>query len=631
LTGPSPPRLRLGIDADYGARSDAELLDAYAGSGDARAFEVIVRRHGPMVLGVCRRVLRHDHDADDAFQATFLVLAHKAKSVSPSAALAAWLHGVARRTSLRARSRAARRAAVERQVPPRTADPAPAELDPALDEELGRLPERYRVPIVLCDLEGRLRSDVAAALGCAEGTLSARLTRGRRLLADRLRCRGVTVPAALAATAVAESLVSAAARFALPPIGTQGVSPNVGSLAKGVMTVMALKKLVMLGAIVVALVAAGLAVGAVGRNPAPAPVPGPVVQEPPPRAPAQPVTLKGHTKAVSAVTWAANGKAMATASDDRTVRVWDAGTGKQTASLTGVAREGYGGPVVAFTADLKVVAVNYWGAITIRTVADDKVIARIDPILDRGQKSAFRPDVFALAFSPDGKQLATAGSVAAVGGGHGLPGGIVVVWDAETGKLVHKSDVLSTAASSVGWSADGKRYVAGTNGAGGELPEAGEVRVWDAETGRSLHSFKVKPEVNQGEWASAGDVAFAPDGKRVAAPVTAGSRGAPAGLLIDDTGASVRVWDLETGKGTQPVKGLKASVGRVAFSPNGKLLATAGGDKMVRVWDAESGKELAALPGPDRVTVVAFSPDGTLLAAGSRDGSVRIIPVTAAK
>jgi len=239
--------------------------------------------------------------------------------------------------------------------------------------------------------------------------------------------------------------------------------------------------------------------------------------------------------------------------------------------------------------------------------------------------------VFAMAFSPDGKRLATAGSIAAVGGRHGLPGGIVIVWDAETGKIVHQSDKLSTAASSVVWSTDGKQYAAGTNGAGGELQEAGEVRVWDAEKGKLLHSFKVKPEVDYGEWASAGDVAFTPDGKRVAAPVTAGSRGAPAGLLIEDTGASVAVWELATGKSTQPVKGLKASVGRVVFSPDGKRLATAGSDKIVRLWEMETGKELAALPYPDQVNVVAFSPSGKSLAGGSQDGSIRIWAVPATK
>lgn len=338
----------------------------------------------------------------------------------------------------------------------------------------------------------------------------------------------------------------------------------------------------------------------------------------------EPVILKGHTSRVSTVAWADDGNSLAAASDDRSIRVWESVTGKQLADLQGIARTGYGGPVVAFTADLKRVAVNYWGKIAISTLPDSKLLTQIDPVLDRGQKSAFRPDVFAMAFSPDGKRLATGGSTAAVGGRHGLPGGIVIVWDTESGRIVHQSDKLSTAASSVTWSADGSLLVAGTSGAGGELQEAGEVWIWDAETHKPLHHFSVKPKTNYGEWASAADVAISPDGKRVAVPITAGSRGAPAGIIIEDTGAAVRVWELESGKDTEPVKGLKVAVQGVVFSPDGKRLATAGGDMVVRVWDLETGKQLAALPSPDRIEAVAFSPDGKSLAAGSKDGTVRI-------
>lgn len=340
--------------------------------------------------------------------------------------------------------------------------------------------------------------------------------------------------------------------------------------------------------------------------------------------PAAPVALKGHEKGVTTIVWSADGQTLATASDDRQVLFWNPATGETTRTMRDVAATGYGGPVVAFTSDLQLLAVNYWGDITIRSVADGRKIASIDPILDRGQRSAFRPDVYAMAFSPDGKRLASAGSTAAVGGRHGLPGGIVLAWDVATGKLVRKFGVLSTSPSSVAWSPDGTRLAVGTNGAGGELPEGGEVHVWNAESGELLHRLSAKSTVEPGEWASVADVAFTADGRHIAAPVTAGSRGTPAGLLIEDTGAAVRVWQLPTGESRLAVRGLKASVSRLTFSPDGKWLATAGADKTVRVWDWSNGKELGKLACQAPVQVVAFSPDGRLLAVGSRDGSARI-------
>ena len=346
---------------------------------------------------------------------------------------------------------------------------------------------------------------------------------------------------------------------------------------------------------------------------------------------AEPLALKGHTKSVTALAWAADGKSLVSAGDDRTIRTWDTVTGKQTASLTEIAREGYGGPVVAFSPDLKRAAINYWGEVTIRNVADGKKVGGFDPILDRGEKFVFRPDVYAMAFSPDGKSLATAGSRAAVGGRHGLPGGVVAVWDAATGKVKQRFPNLSTGAGAVVWSPDGKLVAAGTTGAGGELPDAGEVMVWQAASGQTDRNFSVKATVEQGEWASAADVAFSPDGKKLAVPVTAGGWGTPGGLLIEETGSAIRVWDLEKAKSSQPIKDLKAAVGRLAYSPNGRQLATAGTDKIVRVWDLTNGKELAALTCTARIGVIAFSPKGDSLAAACADGLILIWALPAGK
>jgi RNA polymerase sigma factor (sigma-70 family) len=180
-----------------GERTDGQLLGRYLQRRDPAAFEALVRRHGGMVLGVCKRILGHDQDAEDAFQATWLVFVRKAGTIAPPEKVGNWLHGVATRTARRARSRSYRRAR-ERQVahlPERAAEPEEhqGDLRALLDGELGRLPERYRVPVILCDLEGRRRKEVARQLGWPEGTLSGRLARARALLARRLARFGLGV------------------------------------------------------------------------------------------------------------------------------------------------------------------------------------------------------------------------------------------------------------------------------------------------------------------------------------------------------------------------------------------------------------------------------------------------------
>src|SRR5262245_59296996 len=178
-------------------RGDGELLAAFALRREEAAFAALVRRHGPMVLGVCRRVLHDLHLADDAFQATFLVLARKAATLQQRDLVGNWLFGVAYRSALEARRLRARRAAHEKQVaamPDSIVAPADDdELRSILDQELARLPDKYRAPLVLCDLEGRSRRDAARHLQLPESTLSNRVTAARRLLARRLARRGLSL------------------------------------------------------------------------------------------------------------------------------------------------------------------------------------------------------------------------------------------------------------------------------------------------------------------------------------------------------------------------------------------------------------------------------------------------------
>jgi RNA polymerase sigma factor (sigma-70 family) len=240
--------------------TDGMLLERFLDEQDEDAFGTLVGRHGPMVLGVCRRLLGNAHDAEDAFQATFLVAVRKAASVQPRDLFGNWLYGIAYRTALEARSRIARRLAREKHMDnlPHTPCTEPEadehELRQLLDRELSRLPEKYRVPLVLCELQGRSRRDVARHLRLPEGTLSSRLATARKTLARRLsrHLSGLSggalavflasdasakVPPALArSTLQAVSLVCAEQVAAV-------ASPHVLALTEGVLKAMLLSKI----------------------------------------------------------------------------------------------------------------------------------------------------------------------------------------------------------------------------------------------------------------------------------------------------------------------------------------------------------------------------------------------------
>jgi RNA polymerase sigma factor (sigma-70 family) len=281
---------RLGQGLLAPAGTDADLLARFLANRDEQAFTLLVRRHGPMVFGVCRRVTGNHHIAEDAFQAVFVVLAAKAASVRPRTALPAWLYGVAYRTALRARTMSDRRrrreAAVETLPEPasETTDLVEtSDVVAVVDEEIARLPERLRMPVLLCELEGQSRQEAAGQLGIPEGTLSSRLAAARKVLAVRLRQRGVALSAAALSAALGQEVASAnvpadlTARAVAVAITPNLVPAPVAALSNGVLRIMFAQKLksipVVLGLFASVVLAGGLLLAA---DP-------PAVHEPPPK------------------------------------------------------------------------------------------------------------------------------------------------------------------------------------------------------------------------------------------------------------------------------------------------------------------------------------------------------------
>jgi RNA polymerase sigma factor (sigma-70 family) len=277
-----------------GGVSDAALLERFVRGGDEAAFELLVWRHGPMVLGACRRVLRHEQDAEDAFQATFLTLARKAGEAGRRGSLGGWLYTVAYRVALRARQRQAARGQREG---PLEGDPAPSgvgagpveelarrEVWPVLDAEVARLPEKYRAAFVLCYLEGKTNEEAAALLGCPKGTILSRLARARDRLRRRLAARdlvfaagpfavvlaGLTRPLAEVSPVLVSSTAHAALLFAVGKSVLGLVSAPAVALAEGMVRSLVTEARLRLAATVVAVLALlGFSAGfAYGRMPA---------------------------------------------------------------------------------------------------------------------------------------------------------------------------------------------------------------------------------------------------------------------------------------------------------------------------------------------------------------------------
>src|SRR5262245_10485970 len=348
---PLPALRDLVARAGLEAESDRDLLERFRRTRDGDAFAALVERHGPMVLGLCRRLLAHSQDADDAFQATFLTLARRADAVAQPNALAGWLYGTARRIALRARSSRRRQIVDAASIAAPMRDPlaevSARELLDILENELARLPEILRLPLALCAIEGQTIDEAARRLGVTPSAFKGRLERGRSRLHSRLTKRGFTLPAALAATlavsrtTVATPLVDSTVRLAM---GTD-VPTGVAAL---VVTTGGRWKLAGAGALLAVVTGVGVAVMPQKKVPADAP------KEPAKTQPALPdgaiarlgtLQMRGCR---GPIIFSPNGKYLfgVTGSAATVVTCWDAATGKviRTYPVTATIRSLAGSP-----------------------------------------------------------------------------------------------------------------------------------------------------------------------------------------------------------------------------------------------------------------------------------------------
>jgi RNA polymerase sigma factor (sigma-70 family) len=693
-------KLRAAYTSDQ--LSDRELLWRFAKNNDQEAFELLMRRHGPMVFRLCRRILPQVQDAEDVFQATFLVLARQAASRHWQESVGNWLYGVAYRLAQGARRKAARRSKHERRAEHATTPDPLSEITVRetllmLDEELHHLPERHRAALVLCYLEGKTRDEAAKQLGWSLGTLKRRLEEGRKRLHDRLDRRGVTFSSALAAASLdqARGPGTALLKSALTPAGsfatkaaTGLVSKRVATLAEGALRGMLVSKLKM----VAMLLAAGVLAAGSGlwtwqdrseAQPASANQEAEPSQKQTDPQPAKDLLgddlpfgavarmgtvrlhhggptfgvafsrdgkwivsgggdsrggyrdftaslwdaatgkeqqrFRGHTGRIFAVAISADGKMVATGSEDRTIRLWDAATAQELRCLDG--HRNHEGKInaVAFSPDGKMLA----------SASDDRTIRLWEVATGREthQLLGHQQAVRSVAFTPAGKTLVSASAdgtirlwdvttgmelrqigrheqsltaIALTGDGHTLASGgrdgIVRVRDLDSGQLLHALHGHGGEILSVAISPDGRT-----------LASSGQdrtLRLWDVATGQERRRLLA----NQEHMAS---LAFSPDGKMLAS-----------GSL----GHRVRLWDVATGEERLPLPGHHGYVGAVAFSADGQMLATSGADQMIRFWSAKTGAlRRQFFGGQASGKAVVFARDGKWLACGDQQGRIHVL------
>ena len=632
-------------DRTSGDRTDGDLLHEFLSANSHYAFAQLVKHHGPMVLGICRRALRHEQDAEDAFQATFLVLARQAATIRKQESLASWLHGVALNMAKDARKAAARRRIHENKATAssssfgQSSELAWSEARAILDEEIQRLPAIYRESFILCCLESKSSAEVAQSLRLKPGTVWSRVARAKERLQKRLSKRGVELAVLLSAAAISSGsalaavpagLIGKTSIAALEMIGNtesanSAISLNVIALVKGMIKGMVISqvKTTSLLVLIFVLATAGVGVAAARWLPNHATsdnlipqqqtvvqgtVPAPEAQRAstdqfgdalPPGAVARVGTVRlRHGSLITHIAFAPDSKSIISSGTDGFVHQWELKTGKELSTL-----------------DLNNLQLGTRHRPTAYFLGAD--------------------DAVGLALSPSGKAIAVAGM-------NSQP----FIWDLTTGRIAQFLGNDQTRADQIAFSIDGARVAYGAGKLIGGDDDL-SITLVDATTGKELrqfvgHSRKVEQFVfspddlslisaSQDEtvriWGPEPGIerrlfkarTFAPssDGKAIALATADGELG---------------IYDPETGKLKRKLEGKADQQPILLFSPNGKALFGGGrSDKMFQIWDTETGRSRTvnepAMPNNRRDRQLhaptLFTPDGKLLIRGYRDGFIR--------
>ncbi len=547
--------------------SDADLLERFRIRREEAAFTLLVQRHGPMVLAVCRRVLGDAHEAEDAFQATFLVLVRNAAAIRKQQSLAAWLHGVASRIAHKVRMQSAQRRVREREIiaPALRDNPSDAlaagELRAVLDEEIERLPAKYRMPLVLCYLADKTHEQAAVELGWPKSSVTARLARARELLQRRLTQRGFTVSAGLLAALLTEQTVNAAISAVLTLSAVRlGVQALKGETLAATTTVVLADTFVKGTALtkwmaaLTLLTALGFAAAVGHRLATPSAPSSP--QEPAPKAQA-----------------AGGSRSTKTEIPKPRVDLFGDPLPPGARYRLGTVHFRHGGNIsqYAFSPDGKVLAA---GSDTFNTVC------LFDAATGREIRRLERTGSEGVAFSPDGKVLAV-----------GCPRGIRR-WDTATWKELPIWIVKSAKGGKLFFSPDGKTLASIGENRRGNQTSVNTVVFLDTSTGRELHHLDGPNDV------FARSIAFAPDSKTWA--------------YADRHDKTIPLYDVGSGKEIRRFEGHSKAAQTVAFSPDGKTLASTSQDGTLRFWDTATGK-LLPQQGKFYADYLTYFPDGKSL------------------